>query len=413
MGRSCGKTRILKTGFGRGARGHGPKRAPGGKLSNSVPVLPTAPWTERAANSAIFLCNGLGIGAWAASIPLLQARLSLSDGALSLVLLGFAAGAVLSMPITGMLAPRLGVARATRFAALGFGLAMLGPGLAPDLSLLIAAAFALGLTNGALDVSMNGLASDIETRWGAPIMSSFHAAFSLGGLGGAGLGAAMAMHSSPWISAMSLVAAVIIGIVALTWRTLRDPERAASLVAPAFALPGRAALWLCGCVALGLLCEGAMGDWSGVYLANNLGASPSLAAAGYGFFSAAMVAGRLGGDWFVARFGQARAVRYGGFVCAAGIVVALLAPYPLASAIGFGLVGVGLSNVVPIVFSAAARLGSSPATGVAMAASAGYSGLLLGPVLIGALATIFGLKLSLWLLVACGGAIALTANSMD
>ena len=125
-----------------------------------------------------------------------------------------------------------------------------------------------------------------------------------------------------------------------------------------------------------------------------------------------MIAGRLGGDRFVARFGQARTVRYGGLVSAIGIAVALIAPQPLASAIGFGLVGIGVSNVVPIVFSAAARTGSSPAAGVAMAASAGYSGLLLGPVLIGALATLFGLKASLWLLAACAGAITLTAGAM-
>ena len=160
------------------------------------------------------------------------------------------------------------------------------------------------------------------------------------------------------------------------------------------------------------LCEGAIGDWSGVYLANNLGAAPSLAAAGYGAFSAAMIAGRFGGDWFVARFGQARTVRYGGLVSALGIAFALIAPDPVVSALGFGIVGIGVSNVVPIVFSAAARLGSSPASGVAMAASAGYSGLLLGPVLIGALATLFGLKASLWLLAPCAGIIALTGSSI-
>ncbi|WP_158815062.1 MFS transporter [Methylocapsa sp. S129] len=379
---------------------------------NSVSASPVARRTERAANSLIFLCNGLGIGAWAASMPLLQARLHLSDGALSLALLGFAAGAVLSMPMTGMLAPRLGVARATRFAALAFALAMFGPGLAPNFAALIGAAFVLGLTNGALDVSMNGLASGIETRWGGPIMSSFHAAFSVGGLGGAALGAAMATRSSPLVSAMSLVALINIVAVALTWRALRDPDAPPPAVAPRFVWPDRAALWLCGCVALGLLCEGAVGDWSAVYLANDLAAPPSLAAAGYAVFSAAMVIGRLGGDWFVARFGQARTVRLGGIASAVGIAGALTAPHPLASAIGFGLVGLGVSNVVPIVFSAAARAGSSPAAGVAMAASAGYSGLLLGPVLIGALATMFGLKFSLWLLAACACVIALTANSM-
>jgi MFS family permease len=172
-------------------------------------ISPAGRWTERAANSAIFLGSGLGIGAWAASIPLLKTRLHLSDGALSLVLLGFAAGAVLAMPLAGRLAPRLGVARATRFFALVFALALAAPFLSPGLAALAGAAFLMGLANGALDVSMNGLASGMETRWGAPIMSSFHAAFSIGGLGGATLGAAMAGRSASAINAMSLVALIM------------------------------------------------------------------------------------------------------------------------------------------------------------------------------------------------------------
>lgn len=374
-----------------------------------VPVIPAGRWTERAANSAMFLGNGLGIGAWAASIPLLQARLQLSDGQLSFALLGFATGAVLAMPLTGRLAPRIGVARATRLAALAFGLALLGPGFAPNLAALIGAAFLMGLTNGALDVSMNGLASGMETRWGAPIMSSFHAAFSIGGLGGAALGAAMATRAFP---AMSLVALINVATVALIWRALRDVAAPAPAAVRGFAWPERTALWLSVCVALGLLGEGAIGDWSAVYLAGDLDAPPSIAAAAYGVFAGAMVIGRLGGDQFVAQFGQARTVRYGGITAAIGVAGALLAPTPALSAAGFGLVGLGLSNVVPIVFSAAARAGSSPAAGVATAAIFGYAGLLLGPVLIGALATLLGLKLSLWLLALCGAAIAMTASAM-
>src|SRR5580698_8842505 len=189
----------------------------------------------------------MGIGAWAASIALLQRRLHLTDGALSLALLGFAAGAVLSMPITGRLAPRLGVARATRIAALMFAIGLLGPGFAYGLPELIVTAFALGLANGALDVSMNGMASGIESRWGAPIMSSFHAAFSVGGLCGAALGAAMATRSSPLMSAMSIVAIANIAGAALAWRALRDPTPALAPPASGFAWPDRAALWLCGC----------------------------------------------------------------------------------------------------------------------------------------------------------------------
>jgi hypothetical protein len=375
-------------------------------------ILPAGRWTERAANSAIFLGSGLGIGAWAASIPLLKTRLHLSDGALSLVLLGFAAGAVLAMPLAGRLAPRLGVARATRFFALVFALALAAPFLSPGLAALAGAAFLMGLANGALDVSMNGLASGMETRWGAPIMSSFHAAFSIGGLGGATLGAAMAGRSASAINAMSLVALINVATIAFVWRALRDVGAPAPTVPARFSWPDRAALWLSACVALGLLGEGAIGDWSAVYLSGDLGAAPAVAAGGYGVFAGAMVVGRLGGDWFVAKCGQARTVRYGGIASGIGIACALLAPTAASSAAGFGLVGLGLSNVVPIVFSAAARADSSPAAGVAMAATFGYGGLLLGPVLIGALATLFGLKASLWLLAGCAAMIALAANSI-
>jgi MFS family permease len=211
---------------------------------------------------------------------------------------------------------------------------------------------------------------------------------------------------------MSLVALINVATVSFVWRALRDVGAPAPPAARGFAWPDREALWLSACVALGLLGEGAIGDWSAVYLSGDLGAPPSTAAAGYAVFAGAMVVGRLAGDWFVARFGPARSVRCGGVAAAIGVAVALVAPTPALSAAGFGLVGLGLSNVVPIVFSAAARAGSSPAAGVATAAIFGYGGLLLGPVLIGALATMFGLKASLWLLAGCGAAIALTANAM-
>jgi len=380
----------------------------------ATPSIFSLPWPERAGISAVFFCNGLGIGAWAASIALFKARLGLTDGALSLALLGFAAGAVVSMPLTGLYAPRFGVARATRTAALVFSLTLLGPPAAAyfgSFALLTGAAFALGFANGVMDVTMNGQASVIERRWSAPIMSSFHAAFSVGGLAGAGLGAVLAALPAQYPGAMSVGALANVALLAGVWKTLRI-DAVAAPGAPGFALPGRAALWLCGCVALGLLCEGAVGDWSAVYLAGDLAASPAIAATAYASFSLAMVAGRLGGDGFVAAAGQGGAVILGGVVATVGLVIALLAPAPVVAIVGFGLVGLGLANVVPIIFSAASRLGSSPAVGVAMAASAGYSGLLLGPPLIGAVATLFSLRAGIALLSLCAFAIALTGLTL-
>ncbi len=370
-----------------------------------------ASWAERAAVTTVFLANGLGIGAWAASIPVFKARLALSDGALSLALLAFAAGAVLAMPLAGLLAPRLGTGRATRLAAPVFAATLLLPPMAASLPALAAAAFVVGAANGALDVAMNAHASGVERRWGAAIMSSFHAAFSAGGLAGAALGAGLAAVGAVW--AMRAAAALAAALAAGAWAALRDEGTAAPTPAgPGLMLPGRAALPLCAAALLCMLCEGAMADWSAVYLAAVAGASRSQAAAGYAAFSAAMLAGRLAGDGAVRSLGRAQVVGAGGALAAVGLALAVAVPAPLPAVAGFALVGLGLSNVVPAVFSAAGGLGASPAAGVAMAATAGYAGFLAGPVMIGAAAQAAGLQAGVGLLVACAGAVALLAGAV-
>ena len=238
----------------------------------------TASWAERAAVTAVFLANGLGIGAWAASVPAFKGALHLSAGALSFALLAFAAGAVLAMPLTSFVVPRLGTGRATRLAALVFATALLLPSLAGTLPALAAAAFALGAANGALDVSMNAHATGVERRWGAAIMSSFHAAFSAGGLAGAALGAGLAAAGAAWTLEVS--AAVAVAIAVLAWTALRDEGAAAAPTGPGLMVPGRAALPLCAAALLCMLCEGAMADWSGVYLRTVAQAAQRMAAGG-------------------------------------------------------------------------------------------------------------------------------------
>lgn len=367
--------------------------------------LRAASWAERAAVTAVFLANGLGIGAWAASLPAFKTQMQLSNGALSLALLGFAVGAVLAMPVTGLLAPRLGPARVTQLAALCFAGALLLPPLAGSLSALTLAAFVLGAANGALDVAMNAHASEVERRWGAAIMPSFHAAFSAGGLAGAALGAVLA-RAAPDTTALLAAA-----LAAFAWPALRD-KGTASLTGTVLMLPGRAVLPLCAAALLCMLCEGAMADWSGVYLATTTGATTGAASAGYAGFSAAMLAGRLAGDGAVRALGRARVVAIGGMVAATGLALAAVTSSWLMAAAGFALVGIGLSNVVPAVFSAAGSLAASPVAGVAMAATAGYAGFLIGPVTIGAVAQAAGLRAGIALLVACAGTVALLAKAV-
>ena len=158
-------------------------------------------WAERCAVTTVFFGSGLGIGAWAASVPTFKDRFALSDGALSIALLAFAAGAVVSMPLAGLLAPRFGAARLIRLTALLFAATLLLPPLAWSLPSLVVAVFAMGAGQGSLDVAMNAYASGVEQRWKGPIMSSFHAAWSAGGLSGAALGAALAGSSRAMVAA--------------------------------------------------------------------------------------------------------------------------------------------------------------------------------------------------------------------
>ncbi len=380
------------------------------RVSATAAVRRGASSAERAATTAAFLASGLGIGAWAASIPTFKIALALSNGALSLALLGFAVGAVLAMQFAGLLAHRLGAARATRLAMLLFAAALTLPPLAPSLPWLVAGAMAVGAGQGLLDVVMNTEASLVERAWGAPIMSSFHAAFSGGGLAGAALGGAFAGAGSG--RGMALAAVGVLALAAAAWAGLR---RGTERPAPRrrLMLPERAVLALCAAALLCMLCEGAMGDWSAVYLATVAGATAGHAAFGYAAFSAAMVAGRLAGDRVVRGVGRARVVTAGALIAAAGLALAVAWPIPVAASCGFALVGIGLSNVVPAIYSAAGRRGATPAAGVAMAATAGYSGFLVGPVAIGAAAQSVGLRAAVLLLVACAATVALLGKAVQ
>jgi MFS family permease len=379
-------------------------------MSGDVASAPSACWPERVAVVAVFFANGLGIGAWAACIPALKARLAISDGALGLVLFAFAVGAVLAMQLAARLTRRLGPANATRAATLLFAAALPFPAVAPDVATLAAAAFAMGAANGLLDVTMNGYAGGLERRWGAAIMSSFHAAWSGGGLVGAPVGGALAGFGAPWI--LSVAAALVATLAALAWTSLQDADVSPAPAETGIAPPIRTALPLCVAALLCMICEGAMADWTGVYLAETAKAPQAMAPIGFAAFSAAMVVGRLLGDNAVRAWGRARVVRWGATLAAGGLALAVVAPGLAAATLGFALVGVGLSNVVPTIFSAAAGLAAVPAAGVAMAATAGYAGFLSGPVVIGAIAQSASLRLGMAFLILCAAGAALAGRAL-
>lgn len=365
----------------------------------------------RVATVGIFLANGFGVGSWAAAIPAIKSHFALGDGRLGVVLLAVALGAVLLMPFGSLLVGRLGgTGRLTRVAALGFALAVAGPGWAPGFASLLAAAFLLGASNGITDVAMNAHASALEKRWGAAIMSSFHAAFSVGGLLGASLGGLL-LHEGVSISSLLSAAAIVVLLAVLIAAPRLGPGATASGTGTeaAFVWPQRSVLVYCVIALFCLLMEGAMTDWSGVYLSSVVRTSNAVAAGGYAAFSLTMVLGRLAGDRVVRQLGAAPTIRHGALLAAAGLLLPTLLPLSWAAIAGFALVGLGLSNVVPAVFSESGKATALPSTGIAMTATTGYLGFLLGPPLIGLLSTHFSLRLGIGFLAGVGLLVAMLA----
>ncbi len=357
------------------------------------------PIKERYATLAVFLANGFGIGAWAVEVPRIKAALALNDTLLGMALFAFALGAIVAMPLAGRLASRFGSGRVTATLGVAFFIALPLPAFATNIVLLCIILLILGAANGALDVSMNGHASAIEAQWHAPIMSSFHAAWSAGGLLGAASGAALQKWGVGVVGGL-MVPGAIIGVIILcaAIAALRDIGPRASASGNGFALPSAGVMKLAALAFLCMMVEGAVADWSAVFLRSVL-SGEAMAALGYSAFALSMAACRIIGDVSVRRFGPEKVTSTGGLIAAIGLALVLALPNVVTACAGFALVGIGLANVVPVIFSAAGRSTITPAVGVSMAATAGYAGFLVGPPIIGLGAGFVGLRLALCVLL--------------
>jgi MFS family permease len=364
------------------------------------------PSAARLAVTTIFFVNGALNANWFARVPDVKQLLGLNEGALGIALLFAALGALISQPTAGWAIGKVGSRKVTTVMAFANCAALVLPGFAPSLPLLMAALFVFGATNGSLDVAMNAQGAVVEGRYARPIMSSFHALWSVGGLLGAALAGLIATRGIG--SGPHFVFAAIAGAVIMLFAVrglISDkpvPAREASHE-PAFALPTRGLLPM-GIVALcALIAEGAVGDWGAIYLREGLGSAAGAAAFGYACFALTMAGGRFAGDWLATRFGSGNVVRAGGGLVVAGVGLALITMTPAVAIVGYGLMGAGISCIFPLIMSAAARTpGVAPAAGIAAMATVGYTGFLLGPPLIGGLASIFTLRGALGILAIFG-----------
>ena len=260
---------------------------------------------------------------------------------------------------------------------------------------------------------MNAQAIAVEQRYRRPIMSSFHGLYSVGGMAGAasgGLVASLGVNPSTHLLGTALL---LLMVVVLASRRLLPTEVDSTTTEPTFALPTRSLVNLGILAFCVMLSEGAMADWSAVYLHQTLKTGLGLAAAGYAVFSLAMAVFRLAGDRLIQHFGPVRMVRLGGTVAATGLGLSLVIAQPFAALIGFACVGVGLSSLVPIVFSAAGRTpGIAPSLALAAVTTTGYSGFLCGPPLIGFVADFLNLRVALGIVVVMSAISAVLAPTV-
>ena len=405
----------------------------------------------RIAITALFSMDGFVFASWAVRIPAVKAAIGASAASLGVALLGASVGAIATMTLTGALCRRFGSARVAVAGAAWLSLALLLPALAGSAVTLGLALIVFGIGYGGLNVAMNSLAVDLVAVLRKPVMPSFHAAWSLGGLAGSALGGLLATALSPLpvfgiVCVLGLAVTAVCGRVILT-TPLPDvapaagggqdpadaPPRTAAGAAPGTGTPGTGTpatgtpgtgtpatgtpatgtpatgtpatggtgqlpVWrtvtLLGLIALcSTYGEGAISDWGALHLREDLGAAAGLAAAGYASFALAEACGRLAGSWLLARLGQTRVLVLGGIITFAGMLAAALSPVLPLALLGFALTGLGVANAFP---TAMARVGALAGPhGVAAASTFGYAGFLLGPPVIGFLAGAISLRVAL------------------
>ncbi len=360
----------------------------------------------------IYFMAGIGISAWAIAAPFMKIRFGLNDATLGLILLAPGISGVLAMPLAGLCVQRLGSKTTLLIAGVIFGLVMPALAIAPSPAAFTVLLFIFGGAFAMIDIAMNAQAVATENSSGRLLMSSFHAYYSLGTLAVAAATSALLKLGATNAFCALLGGAAVFAILA-QHRHLQPRRDDPPADGRPFAWPNRAT------ITLGLACfacfmtEGAVTDWSTIFLRFSRGIGIATAVHGYAGFALAMAATRLAGDRAAARFGKPAVMRAGSLLAAAGMMLAVLTPYEITDVIGFALVGIGTGNVAPLVFSATSKIpGMSPNAAVPAVMTLGYAGFLLGPVLIGFVANATSLGTAFSLIAAMLVALSLAASAV-
>ncbi|QJI45160.1 MFS transporter [Pseudomonas sp. ADAK2] len=363
---------------------------------------------EQMSTRIAFFIAGFGIAAWAPLVPYAKARAGLDEGTLGLLLLCLGVGSIIAMPVAGILATRFGCRRVVSAGVLLICAALPLLATVSSIPALIAALFMFGAGLGTVDSTVNLQAVIVERASGKTMMSGFHGLFSLGGIvGAAGVSALLGLGVSPLGATLVVIVMLIVALLKAAPHLLPYGSESSG---PAFAVPHGIVLFIGMMCFIVFLTEGAVLDWSAVFLASERGIDTAYAGLGYAAFALTMTAGRLTGDAIVRRLGATKVMVFGGLTAAVGLALATFAPTWEAALVGYALVGAGCSNIVPVLYTAVGKQTVMPESiAVPAITTLGYAGILAGPALIGfiahgsSLSFAFGLMAVLLVAVAIGG----------
>lgn len=355
------------------------------------------------ATRGVFAAFGLFVATWVSRLPLIKSDLGLNELELSIALLGSPIGLILAMRFVAGMIERTSSRTVAMWSIVLLAAAGVLPALAWDLPSLTGMLFLLGAAFGAVDIAMNTQAAAIERRAGRPLMSGIHGWYSIGVLAGAGFGSIAAhLDIAPWLhfsvaglvvgTAATAAATRLLGREADEHEALDEADAASAGHTPTpdswFGVFRNPRVALVGAIALAaFFVEGSIDDWSGIYLHEDQGASLGMAPLGAAACGLGMTVARFRGDRLITRIGRRDALQRGAIIAAVGMTAAVLAPHPAIAIAGYGIVGIGVANIIPIAFTLAGNVpGIAPAQSISRVTTMGYAGLFLGPPIIGLLA---------------------------
>ncbi|TDO27223.1 MFS transporter [Sediminibacterium goheungense] len=372
-----------------------------------------SPKAHRLAVAVFFFMAGLCFASWASRIPDIKLKLGLSDAGLGAVLFALPIGLMLSLPLSGWAVTRFSSKTMVTIAAVGYPLMLVLIGTVSATWQLAAVLFCFGVFGNLYNISANTQAVGVESLYQRSVMATFHGIWSLAGFSGAAIGTFLIAQGIEPLHHFLLICIVSLVVVLLAQGYILPNDKQPEQKQPLFAKPDAAILKL-GLIAFGcLVCEGTMFDWSGVYFQKVVGAPKEMVTLGYTVFMATMATGRFLGDRLVTRFGIQRMLQISGIIISSGLAVAVLFPTIELATAGFFLVGLGVSSVVPLVYSAAGKSKTmSPGVALAAVSTIGFLGFLIGPPLIGFIAELSGLRWSFTIIAIIGFSTTIMATLM-